>query len=322
MKQLLSLCIVVALFFSCSKKSNSTYVLPPAPLDTLLTGWTKVGDISADETIADIFFTDNNNGYAVTNLGIYKSQNAGVSWIKVNSDSGFVNIAAQGSNACFLNNTNKIYSTQNGGTSVQKTAYTNAGSTTQYAFTDAFFTPSGVCYAVSNNHLWKSVNGGASFDTLYNFQNPGPPSASLFFSSDNDGWLSKNSKLLKTNNAGISWTEVKSFAYGYTPLFFSTKQTGFYCDYNTMSKTSDGGTTWQLLNVPSGGLAIKDIYFITASDGYFCTGNAIYKTTDGGISWANVVHLISGAPLLELHFTDLNHGWACGYGGYILQFKL
>lgn len=320
----------VSLFFfailfmvACSKKDsnpqnqNPVVVLPSDP-DTLSAGWTKVGSIPIAETVTDVFFTDQANGYLTTDYGIYRSSDAGSSWSKINGDAGFINIAAYGSNACFVNSTDNVYVTLDHGASIQKINKPHLPNS--YNFQDCFYTSSNNCYLQSGLYFFNSINAGVSFDSLYLFPSvAGGTAASIYFINNLNGWVSRDSKIFNTTDGGISWNIQKTLSNTTGPVSFYTGSNGFIGDYGQISKTINGGATWEPLS--DFNELITDIQFLNSSTGYCCGGTHIYKTEDAGTTWSPVVSL-GAKTVIEIHFIDEHHGWACGAYGYVLRFNL
>ena len=325
MKQLFIISCSILLFNACSKKNDQPAVtgpvMPTTP-DTLTAGWSKIGDLPNTVPLTDVFFTDVSNGYATSELGIYKSSDGGVSWNNINTDPSFINIAAIGTKATFVKQDSYFYNTQNNGASILKTLLPPAPGISGYVLNDCFYSSANTCYMCSNRYIFKSTNGGIAFDTIFRFVSSLNNTQTLFFVNDQEGWASKGDTLFKTMDGGLTWNHslMKGTYSNTQPIFFPTPNTGYVGSRDTMFKTNNAGNTWQILPKIEPGYQIQDIDFVNSLVGYCCTRNRIYKTTDGGNSWTKVVGL-GGKNLTEIHFLDENHGWACGDFGYILRFN-
>lgn len=97
-----------------------------------------------------------------------------------------------------------------------------------------------------------------------------------------------NTKLVKTTDAGISWTGVPNvpsnsyegvFAFDENNIFITTSS-------NRIIKTTDAGATWATQTLSGNFASLTQIKFKDANTGYV-TGNGNYfaYTTDGGINW-------------------------------------
>jgi photosystem II stability/assembly factor-like uncharacterized protein len=141
------------------------------------------------------------------------------------------------------------------------------------------------------------------------------------FPDDNNGFAcGDNSVILKTTDAGITWTQlnVGSFIY-FTSAFFTSPSTGFaVAGYDKVYKTVDGGTTWTTQDISNGGFFIT-ITFTNASTGYIMGESGILlKTDDGGASWMQM-NTGTRNELTSICFTDQNTGYLAGSGGTILK---
>ncbi len=315
--------LIVLFFFSCSKKSGddgqSFVQSPPVVItpvtstatDTLGAGWTKI-PVTPDKTITDVFFTDSNNGYLVSAVGVYKSINGGLTWTQVNSGS-YENIAAWGNKAYFVARASQSgLRTIDGGATFQ-----NAPATPDAV--DVFYSSANNCYTAGATINRRSTDGGASFPVVYNF-NDNPGYTSLFFLNDLNGWNIRGNKIYKTTDGAVTWTSAGTVSGPGMCVEFIDTNTG-YCTTNTnVFKTINGGTLWQPIFTTPLTSFYNDLAFVSANEGYVCNANKIYKTTDSGATWVKVVAL-ANTNLIELHFTDAGHGWATCFDGSILRYN-
>ena len=109
------------------------------------------------------------------------------------------------------------------------------------------------------------------------------------------GWPGIAGVILKTTDAGASWS-VKVVNYYLTSVTFTSRDTGYAVGSNTtVMKTIDAGVTWTYLNtsiVPSSYLA-NSVCFINNDSGFVGLvngpGYAFLKTYNGGTTWINDV---------------------------------
>ncbi len=99
--------------------------------------------------------------------------------------------------------------------------------------------------------------------------------------------------LLKTTNAGQSWSQVDGLilASRLNAIAFPSRDTGYISGPDDFLKTFDGGETWALL-----GVGFDKIHFPDPNVGYAIRGEDVLKTTNSGQSW-NVLH---GFPITAL----------------------
>jgi photosystem II stability/assembly factor-like uncharacterized protein len=117
----------------------------------------------------------------------------------------------------------------------------------------------GVDGAAGQPTLWRTTNGGASWQPLAPLPGIEQPFRAVHFDfiSADTGWL------LAELDTGLNFSQGRLF------------------------KTSDGGQSWQELSAPLGG----PINFVTADAGWLVGGptrSALYRTRDGGQSWQPV----------------------------------
>lgn len=118
------------------------------------------------------------------------------------------------------------------------------------------------------------------------FQNPNPSDLpicnNMFFLNTSTGWLSNESVLLKTSNAGVSWTEYPNSQL--LSLQFINENTGYAVIQNRgFAKTTNSGQNWILLDsLPTSFGVYTLIKFKNESTGFFSIGANFFKTTNGG----------------------------------------
>lgn len=320
MKKALLPLICLLLFISCKKNHEGD---TPAPKeDSLGTGWSKISVTKS--YISDIFFSGNTGFLVSSSDGVYKSINSGDTWNKVyHSNASFINIGmGSPDNASFIwavgtGSKYQILYTTNGGASFDST---DLGVN---SFNDIFYVSPQVAYAM-NGKLWKTVNGGKNWTSIYTFPNANSGNLSiLYFLNEQTGWAGFNNILYKTVNSGLSWTPITN--HGLTSsgaenaLFFTDVNTGYFGNETIIKKTTDGGSNWSTVYTTADNGSYHNLHFINSQLGYLTDGSLIMKTTDGGATWTREVNLANNNAV-ELHFTDANHGWAGTGGGTILKF--
>ena len=323
MKTIIQLCLICIIFASCSKGgSTDTTPAPTPPIpDTLTTGWTKTGNgIPAGAGVSDVFFTNPATGYATTTQGIYKSTDGGINWNIFNAVNLPFNIGGLGNRYFFVGGDNRIHYTNDGTDFFSKSYFLADPATPALGFKDCFVASSSIIYACSGRYIYKSLDGGANFDSVYVF----PTSTynyAIFFTSITNGWLMRSDGLYKTTNAGANWTAVLGIGgvSGNGSIDFLNATTGLVADGKDVYKTTDGGVNWSpVFSAPVYGYI--DVDMITASDIYISATNRIYKSINGGSNFTQV--LSSGQNgIEEIHFIDANTGWACGGNGAVYRYK-
>jgi len=219
-------------------------------------------------------------------------------------------------NAIFISPTQLVI-THDGGASFSTRASPDPG------VTDIFFTDSTIAYAIGNS-VWKTIDAGDNWTKLNDLALPSGWS-SLFFTSEQTGWVSRKTGVYKTLNGGIDWQRTNTDTFKLDAggaIFFLNTDTGYISNNISIEKTVNGGASWNKVFTCTTRI-YHDIHFVSANVGYITDGQRIFKTSDGGNTWTKVVAMGSiSNSLIELHFTDANHGWACGGKGNILKFNL
>ena len=198
------------------------------------------------------------------------------------------------------------------------------------AILDVCRTADGTVYASGGGGaIRKSYDGGASWDLLdtkvtWDLY-------AVFFIDDNVGFASGENGVIKTTDAGKTWSVSFDDDYSQEPtwkdfvwysIYFVNGSTGYVInDCGALYKTVDAGANWNKSSFPFSISAsqvqyFNQVFFVDASNGYVCLTNytdndgEIYRTTDGGGSWEEVF-VNSGDWLGRyIQFADANHGYA------------
>src|SRR3990172_6550568 len=144
----------------------------------------------------------------------------------------------------------------------------------------------------------KTTDGGESWDVQHHAVGASYDLYDVCFVDELTDWAAGRNDLIKTEDGGRNWTEVKTN----TPLtlkavHFVDADTGIAVGNDgVVLRTTDGGSSWDIRKMDDylghGWLDIFDLLEITFTDkqtgwivglGYY--GNQIYKTTDCGRSW-------------------------------------
>ena len=215
----------------------------------------------------------------------------------------------------------------------------NSGTTKRLR--SVYFTDVNTGYVVGDSGtILKTTNGGTNWSSLSSGTNH--HLYSIDFPNANTGYavgsLSSEAVILKTVDAGTSWTVsllLSNFGYSiyFRDVFFTDSITGYALGGSTdasmsvsnwIRQTTDGGATWNSL--PFGmDCWLGSIYFTNANMGYavgYPGSNwyqgLILKTIDGGASWDDYLPASTGV-LHSIYFTDAYKGYAVGADGAILK---
>ncbi len=307
----------IILVSSCSKNNGGSGNTPVVILpDTLNPGWVKIEALPR-ENFTDIFFTDNSTGFVVSGNGIYKTNNAGTDWTKINNSTNIIHFGVGSSNnASFVDGSFLVLTTQDGGSNFINASYPYIGGG-EVGFFDCFFADPNTCYFSSNQYIWKSVNAAASLDTVFRFSNISATS-SLFFLNDQQGWVLRQDGIYETADGGDTWIVDTALVNAYGSIQFLDIDNGYASNYGKINRTVNGGTTWDSI-YQFQYKVYADLDFINTNEGYCSIANRVYKTTDAGATWEKVAAL-GNENISKIHFTDANHGWACTSNG-VLKFS-
>jgi photosystem II stability/assembly factor-like uncharacterized protein len=198
---------------------------------------------------------------AATSAGLFRTADAGASWVSIWNNSTFdVEFSGKDGNTVYAT-TNQVQKSTDGGATFAPLTATCGG--TRYNVEVAASNPNTLYTLCTNGTVQKSTDAGATWSTtaasgvtLYGYYDNilavSPVDANVV--------LVAGFNMKKTTNGGTSWSSVPTaghvdnhtleFAPGSSTTFYSGNDGGLF-------RTSDGGTTWTGLNK---GLAITQFY--------------------------------------------------------------
>jgi photosystem II stability/assembly factor-like uncharacterized protein len=325
MKQFVLYSIVLfTIIISCKKKNtinpDAQNTVIPIKADTLTSGWRKVN--LSNNVLNEIFFQNNNVGYASGQDGIYKSIDGGLKWtFLINRFAINIAVTTNG-NAFFVKDS--VYKTTNAGASFTSFYSQNT--------TDIFFLNNNEGFFINGTQLYYTTDAGVTWQNASALNLPFTTSgySALCFNSPTSGLVVTYSGVYKTNGGISNWIasnflNANSSNYGYQAAFFTPNNNAYVINNNgKLYKSTDAGVNFSLIKDFTNGVnntnSSGDIHFIDNNVGYASSSNKIYKTIDGGLNWSVVVALGEGT-IVEIHFTDATHGWACTINGKVLIFN-
>ena len=160
----------------------------------------------------------------------------------------------------------------------------------------------------------------------WNWQNPLPQGVNLngvYFTDANNGYaVGLDGLILKTTDAGISWTPQNSgTTSSLLGVHFTDVDTGYVVGVGgSVLKTTDGGVNWNLL--PGASISLSSVFFTSASIGYAVGSNGnsaiIIKTINGGVTWtAQLTTPVTNFN--SVYFCNDSTGYVVGNGGRIFK---
>jgi photosystem II stability/assembly factor-like uncharacterized protein len=183
-----------------------------------------------------------------------------------------------------------------------------------------------ILYTSNGGDTWYQTDDGLYYNEIYN---------AVYFVNDQTGWIG-GSKLLKTTDGGMNWTEQYDPSHSIYGLYALDANTawavgGVFDSYNEVFvryiiHTQNGGDTWTTQYYESGYYydpvgPLNDIYFTDNTHGWAVGyDGAIIATTDGGANWIEQDSGLTGYynELFGVAFTDSNNGWAVGEDGNVV----
>jgi photosystem II stability/assembly factor-like uncharacterized protein len=313
--------ILLLLIAACDKDKNAP---DPGPVvtksDTLGVGWSQ--QKVAGSALDDVFFQDSLVGY-VGGESVYKTNNGGVTWIKVPDSSGVLNL--------FVTPDGGLHAVNRSGTAYKK--FTNWAQNSIITMLDAngrgsdlYFTNSSNGFLTTEKGLLKTTNGGNKWELVANTTGLQVERYSgLSFLDSTTGWVFTGNKIFRTNGTITNWitcnmpgqiSGISSIHVASATIIFAGTMSG------KILKSTDRGQNFtevgNLTTPPD--YSFTDIYFLDGLKGYAGHNNRIYQTNDGGQNWTRVVAMAE-SQVIELHFTDPNHGWACTTDGIVLKYN-
>jgi len=287
--------------------------------------WTPVGL----SDIRSYCFAGSNTVYGVGSLGrLFKSEDAGVTFTNYTTsvtDANLEDVHFPDENTGYAISQydvpaglryGQVLKTTDAGETWQVTADGDFGRLTSVYFTDV---NSG--YMVCGyGKIYKSTDGGYLWDTLANSFDS--YLTKIVFVNSNTGFIvgegNGSGIILKTSDAGLSWSTVYESIGPVRGIHFVDENTGYAIHSNSVLKTINGGKDWTEIHIGNEGILL-DIFFVNQNVGYVCgfMGD-LYKTTNGGETWIDLSGQIMNS-LINMFFVDENTGYMSGDGGTFYQ---
>jgi|GEM_PF-3903554 len=175
----------------------------------------------------------------------------------------------------------------------------------------------GFVFESASNALWKTTDGGLTWDSVGTSPTTGA-FYQLFFLNSNDGFI-LNDSLYATTNGGKSWHVALHTTHpvSFTIMNFINKTTGYALGYGgIIYKTTDKGITWDSLSTISYRGHVGNMVFAAVDTGYISLSRAVtattgetvvYGTTNGGKTWDTLY--ASSHDIVTMFFTDSKTGF-------------
>jgi photosystem II stability/assembly factor-like uncharacterized protein len=159
---------------------------------------------------------------------------------------------------------------------------------TDVALNSLYFTSLNTGYAAGDNGvILKTTNKGLNWIALNS--STGRSLYSICFTDANNGYAAGDSIILKTTDAGNSWSALQA-NYTMKSLHFVNSQVGYIAAYyGIILKTTNSGASWNAFIASDPDAHYTSVCFTDLNTGYVVGLSGEYiKTTDGGISWRHM----------------------------------
>ena len=245
--------------------------------------WSAINTGIDNYWIKDLSLPDEKTIFVVGQIGqILKSNDAGVSWQKQNS-----NTTETLNAVCFLNaNTGYVVGDNQ---TILKTA--NGGNTWIKQVSP------------KTKHLYSAYFKDLNTGYIVSY----------------DWGVDSCTVLLTTTDGGLNWNKKSIGRVSYpSKVVFVNQDTAFIAgNFGVILKTTDGGKNWQ--ESVHHGNSYSDLFFTNENTGYVIGEDGeISMTENCGKNWT-VLDSGTDRNLLSIYFTDINTGFAVGNGGTILK---
>ena len=268
-----------------------------------------------------ITFLDETTGFVGNNQGIFKTTDAGSNWFIVHNSGKSINSITFISLLIgfAVGDQGFLYKTIDGGNTWSASS---VNPNTNVTFEKIKFRDINNGIIVGGiAEIYYTNNGGTSWQLSSGMFLPNPPYfKSVSFVPNSTiayaiGSTMVGGLILKSNNNGISWTEVTSsipspISTSLNDISFTSTNNGLIVgNSGAIYKTSDGGLNWQLRisGTTNRLVAFQNINNQTA---YACGSVTLLKTIDGGETWRS---LNSIADANNLFFINENLGWLTNF---------
>lgn len=173
----------------------------------------------------------------------------------------------------------------------------------------------------SNFYIYKTTNGGLSFDSSYIFWYH---KNDIYFRDSLEGLICGDaSGLFKTTNSGLTWYQIQLPNGGVAGSLLKlniieNKYVWVVGTDNLVFHSTDFGSSWDSIGRVVGSDIVYCSFFSSMNTGW--AGGSygrLFKSTNGGYNWIN--QNLATAYQRAIVFIDDYTGWTCGGGGRILH---
>jgi photosystem II stability/assembly factor-like uncharacterized protein len=197
---------------------------------------------------------------------------------------------------------------------------------------EACFPSPAVGYAVSRNNIFKTLDGGKTWNQLGLAVGTNYADNTTFsyvhFSTPDSGYAisTGNVAVYKTGDGGLTWTKIVPTGYSYeaaTGIWYGGRDTAVLCMGTAIVQTVDGGNTWSTIWTVASSQAsgppyiLGNIFYVNPNVWYAAYYQNLYKTTNGGQSWTQVYNDGDNYTVTGMWFFNAQQGFIVDEEGYI-----
>jgi len=173
----------------------------------------------------------------------------------------------------------------------------------------------------NNGIIVKTVNAGQNWITMPTGDTTTQIWGIQFVNSFTGFACGSMGRIIKSTDRGLTWFPLSSGVQNaFSSIFFRNEQTGYISGSAIVLKTTNAGTTWTNCNAPyfSGFENFRQIIFLDDNTGYFASdAGRIVKTTNAGGNWT-LLTTGTTESMFGIYFINMNTGYACGNAGKII----
>ena len=267
----------------------------------------------------DISFVDENIGFAVSGLRIYKSTDGGSNWfVKYSETSGspFYGINFSDHSTWWAYGGNgKLFKSNDGGEN-----WISLTTIIQTNLESSFFLNNNVGWIGGWIGIFKTTDGGTNWIDITPSLGYQYHISSIYFKNNNEGLFCNSSNAVyKTIDGGTSWIEENNLEA--RKIIFVNSQLGYSAgNQDKIYKTTDSGITWtQQLTQNYKWSDLTSIHFVNANEGWSVGYNStMYHTTNGGEDW-KILQSSKLPELISISAINSDNIWIGGKTGIILK---
>jgi photosystem II stability/assembly factor-like uncharacterized protein len=162
-----------------------------------------------------------------------------------------------------------------------------ASDTSFGVISDIYFVDNNTGYFASSKGIYKSSTSGSSWSLVYANIGPNSFFNIAAYAGGKAAFVKGDNSILITNDAGLTFTNIPVSGTTFIgDVFFASSQVCYASALNNVLKSSNAGVSFSPVLATMGYNFIYSVYFVNESTGWTLRSPNLYKTSDGGASWA------------------------------------